>query len=739
MNVGSGNTRFGDFELDLPSGKLLRDGHPVKIQPQPLRVLAILVERAGEIVSREELRGRIWGEATFVEFDQGLNYCIRQIRLALNDDANAPDYIETLPKLGYRFIASVSAEAPAEQTVPAEPGLAAPDLATDPSLSSSPIAQPPPPRVRRFSLARNAAMTLSAIALAAVAVGAWLRSEGGRGTARQPAFEMKQITDFADSAVAPAISPDGRMVAFFRGGRDFFSADQIYVKMLPDGEPKRLTDDPRPKYGPVFSSDGSEVAYTAVTPGFFSTYAVPVLGGESRLLLSNAAGLTWLDRDRLLFSQIKSGVHMGIVTATESRANLRELYFPPFERAMAHYSFASPDRASALVVEMNEKGGFGPCKIISLEAKFEPRTIGPQGACTSAGWSRDGRWMYFAANVDGKSHLWRQAFPQGSPEQITFGPAEERGIAMDPDGHSLITSAGVHESTLWMHEKSADRPLSSEGEVVAWEGFISIPSFSPDGQLLYYLIRNGLQGSGQELRRMTMKTGVAESLFPGVSIQEYDVSPDGRQVLYTTMLPGGKTQLWLAPTDRGSEPKRIGINGETEPHFGPSGEIIFRLTEGASNYLMRMNPDGSGRAKLVPYPVSGIETISPQRNWLMAEAPLPGSGKIAPVAIPARGGPPVRMCETYCLMSWSADGKFVMVSVEDTSSTKPGRSLALPTGLGESLPLLPKDGIPAFAKPDLIRGARSVPSGDLVAGVDPDTFVYIKVGVHSNLFRLTLP
>ena len=74
------NVRFGDFEFDLRSGKLFRGGRSVKIQPQPLRVLAVLLESAGETVSRESLRSRVWGEATFVEFDQGLNYCIRQIR-----------------------------------------------------------------------------------------------------------------------------------------------------------------------------------------------------------------------------------------------------------------------------------------------------------------------------------------------------------------------------------------------------------------------------------------------------------------------------------------------------------------------------------------------------------------------------------------------------------------------------------------------------------------------------------
>jgi DNA-binding winged helix-turn-helix (wHTH) protein/TolB-like protein len=99
--------RFGLFDFDAASGTLSREGVPVRLQPQPARVLALLVERAGVIVSREELRERVWGSETFVDFERGLNFCIAQIRSALADTAGAPRYIETLPRRGYRFIAPV--------------------------------------------------------------------------------------------------------------------------------------------------------------------------------------------------------------------------------------------------------------------------------------------------------------------------------------------------------------------------------------------------------------------------------------------------------------------------------------------------------------------------------------------------------------------------------------------------------------------------------------------------------
>ena len=105
------NSTFGPFSLDPRSGVLTRNGLAVPLQAQPSRVLAYLVDHAGAVVSREELRRAIWGEA-WVDFDQGLNYCIRQIRIALEDDARSPRYLQTLPQRGYRFIAAVNAAAP---------------------------------------------------------------------------------------------------------------------------------------------------------------------------------------------------------------------------------------------------------------------------------------------------------------------------------------------------------------------------------------------------------------------------------------------------------------------------------------------------------------------------------------------------------------------------------------------------------------------------------------------------
>ena len=96
--------RFGDFELNEQTFELRKNGAPVRIQQQPARVLAFLLQHRGTLVTREQIRLAIWGDDTFVDFEQGLNFCIRQIRLALVDQAEKPRYIETLPRLGYRFV-----------------------------------------------------------------------------------------------------------------------------------------------------------------------------------------------------------------------------------------------------------------------------------------------------------------------------------------------------------------------------------------------------------------------------------------------------------------------------------------------------------------------------------------------------------------------------------------------------------------------------------------------------------
>src|SRR3954463_13611428 len=105
---GGGRLCFGVFELDLRAGELRKRGLRIRLQQQPFQVLALLLERAGQVVSREELQKALWPADTFVDFDHGLNKAINKIREALGDSAESPRFVETVPRRGYRFIADVA-------------------------------------------------------------------------------------------------------------------------------------------------------------------------------------------------------------------------------------------------------------------------------------------------------------------------------------------------------------------------------------------------------------------------------------------------------------------------------------------------------------------------------------------------------------------------------------------------------------------------------------------------------
>jgi DNA-binding winged helix-turn-helix (wHTH) protein len=113
--------RFGTFELDMEAERLLRNGRMVRLQPQPFKLLCLLASQAGRVVTREDIKQSLWSGDTFVDFEQGVNFAVKQVRDALGEDADHPLYIQTVPKRGYRFVAPVEvvgAGAPGAQPPP---------------------------------------------------------------------------------------------------------------------------------------------------------------------------------------------------------------------------------------------------------------------------------------------------------------------------------------------------------------------------------------------------------------------------------------------------------------------------------------------------------------------------------------------------------------------------------------------------------------------------------------------
>lgn len=134
----SRKSRFGQYEVDFRAGELLKNGRKIRLQDQPLQVLAMLLESPGEAVTREELRRKLWPGDTFVDFDHGLNNAINRLREALNDSADDPRFIETLPRRGYRFIADVNSEPDPEVGPEAAVGMVDPRVTTEPSSPTTP-------------------------------------------------------------------------------------------------------------------------------------------------------------------------------------------------------------------------------------------------------------------------------------------------------------------------------------------------------------------------------------------------------------------------------------------------------------------------------------------------------------------------------------------------------------------------------------------------------------------------
>ena len=603
------------------------------------------------------------------------------------------------------------------------------DLVVDLGVISRETGTPSPPPAPVRTRSRVAWMTTAALAMVAAIVTVayvWKTREN-----RTTAPEYVQVTSFADSATAPSLSPDGRMVAFIRGGPPFMSRGDIYVKLLPNGEALRLTNDRRPKYAPVFTPDGARVAYTLIEQAGsamgWSTWTVPVFGGEPTRLLPNASGLTWIDDRRVLFSEIKggAGLHMGIVTATEARADSRVIYFPSHERGMAHYSSLSPDQQWLLIVEMNRTGGWEQCRVLPFDGSSTGRQVGPPGECRAAAWSPDGHWMYFSVEVAGASHLWRQRFPTGAPEPLTSGPAtDEQGVAVAPDGRSLITSIGRRGSSLWLDEPGGERLLSGEG-------FASAPRLSADGRRVYCLLQRDATSSAFDLAVLDLATGRTERLLADFAIVQYSVSPDETEVAFTTAEINGERHIWIARLDRRSAPRRLATAAD-QVHFAGK-TLVFRSLEGHANFIDRIDRDGAGRARIVETPILQMFAGSPDGQWAVVLRSVPNEeSTAATLALSIQGGTAKQLCTALCITAWSPDARLLALSFPLR-----GRTLVVPLATGQSFPDFPQEGEAAQSWANL-SGARWIEQGSIAPGHDPSTYVFVKQDEFRNLFRIPI-
>jgi len=574
-----------------------------------------------------------------------------------------------------------------------------------------------------------AALVVSGLALAGLGLWYWSQQR-----APKVARKWEQMTFFTDAAVYPAISPDGRMLAFIRGNDTFISPGDIYIKLLPSGDPVQLTkDSARPKLSPAFSPDGTRLAYSVVDP--WEVWEVPVLGGEPQLMFRNASSLTWIeDGKHLLFSEIKGGLHMAVVTTDEDRGSSRDVFVPEGDRSMVHHSYLSPDGKWVLLVIMDSQGSIGGCRVVPFQGGGKEQLVGPADSmCKSGAWSPDGKWIYLSTNAGGRFHIWRQRFPDGQPEQVTSGATEEDGIAMQADGKALYTSVGTFDSSVWIHDENGDHEISSEGN-----SFASI--FSSDGKTLFYLKRNR-PDQKPELWSTNLENGRAEVVVHGYGLEEpgfdsknYDISSDGKWAAFTVKDERGISHVWIASTSRRTSPKQLDATGdEDSPLFLPNGDLIYRANEGGKNYLYTRKPDGSGKKKLRGEPIIGVESLSPDGRWASV-ATRDDSNPEHPyrtLAYPLSGGAPILVCPTLCNVRWTADGKYMHLQSPDQESL----GILVPVNHATGIPDLPAKGV----LKTLDAGARAIKLPRLADSVaSPAKYSYTKTVGKRNIYRVPL-
>jgi DNA-binding winged helix-turn-helix (wHTH) protein len=260
VNSSASIVRFGTFELDLQAGELRHAGQKVKLQEQPFQVLATLLEHPGKIVTREELRSKLWPEDTFVGFDHSLNAAIKRLRDALAESADAPVYIETLARRGYRFIAPVNGSSPS---------------------SGTEIAPLPEPSKSLFLTHRILIACLALVIIVSLVWAAWRLP-----SRHTDIIERKLTSNSSENSVSSvAVSPDGKYLAYSDN-------TGVYLKLISTGETHRV---PLP---PDFSArvddwfpDGSHLLVTRQEQvEGASLWSISVFGGSPRHLADDASG-----------------------------------------------------------------------------------------------------------------------------------------------------------------------------------------------------------------------------------------------------------------------------------------------------------------------------------------------------------------------------------------------------------------------------------------------------------------
>jgi Tol biopolymer transport system component/DNA-binding winged helix-turn-helix (wHTH) protein len=562
--------RFGEFELDLATGELLRRGRRTAIQNQPLRLLETLVARAGELVTREEIRQALWPEDSFGGFDAGVGNAISKIRTALRDDADNPRFVQTVPRQGFRFIAPVQYVVPAAApALPRSELHTAPVVAPLPAPVPEPVEVQPPPvvPVRR----RGLVLALAAVVVLTVVVDRiGLRLNGDRTPTQIAGFatQTRQFTSFAGDERRPAFSPDGNTIAFEWGG-NVPGHVHIWVQSISAAAPSAITAGEALEYSPAWSPDGSQVAFIREKPdGTAGIYSVPVLGSGER---------KWV-----------------------------EFKEPMQEHPTLRWS---PDGKWFAVPERAPRDSPSSIRLISAETGTDrvltappPNWIGD----SAPAFSPDSTQLAFRrTRTTAQEDIYLVSITGGNVRRLTSDNVGLSTMAWSADGKSIVFSShrGGATSALWRVSPSGGTPVRLSPTVVdAGE-----PAISPKGDRLAYVSSVfdvniwELRGSGKTaVKRPLINSNVLDS---GPRF-----SPDGSRIAFRSSR-GGTDEVWIANAD-GSSPRQLTAIGRTvtgSPRWSPDGQsLLFESRVSGNGDVYLISSEGGQATRLTSEPSNEI-------------------------------------------------------------------------------------------------------------------------------------
>ncbi len=500
--------RFGAYELDLQGGVLRKDGVRIRCQEQPLQVLAALAERPGELVTREELRRRVWPQDTFVDFDHALNTAIKKIRAALNDDADAPRYIETVPRRGYRFVAPIEQEA-----------------------ALAPVLTPPARPKHHWLLA------LAGVAVAVVALlGFTWRLAPWQGEA-STSPEFQRLTFDLPELGAARFTPDGASVVYSAGWHVHIPS--IYSQRLGTPGPQQLgvknsallSVSPQAELAVLGKNPNSQLDITG--EGFGGTLArVPLGGGAPRELLPGAEAADWSPSGQLAVVR-RVGAKMRLEFPAgnvlyETLGCISTPRFSPRGDAIAFLDqpIVGDDRGSVAIVDLNGK----------------KRTLsGFWESLRGLAWNPRGDEVWFAAARSGVSRALYAVNLSGQERRVLgiAGGLSLRDISRD--GRVLVARDNERLGILFMGAgETKPRDLS-------WKDWSMVTDISPDGKEILF----GEEGENSGLSYqvgLRPTDGSAPVILGSGTAQS--LSPDGRWAL--SVMPPPTDQIVLLPAGAGS-------------------------------------------------------------------------------------------------------------------------------------------------------------------------------------------